>query len=61
MFVGATGATVIVTVSGALFTVPSLTVSENTSVVALAGAVKLGIAIVALLSVTGGPDVCVHV
>ncbi len=54
--------TVTVTVSTVVF-VPSLTVHCSTIelFVRPSGAVKLGVAVDAPLSVTAGPDTCVHV
>ena len=52
--------TVIVTLAGLLATWPSLTTSWKLRLVALAGAVKLGRALLAAASVTVGPAVCVQ-
>ena len=49
-----------VTYAGLLASVPSLTTSRKLSLVAPAGAVKVGRAAVASESVTVGPAVCVQ-
>ena len=54
------GRTRTVTVSATLSNNPSLTTSENSRSVRTVGAVKVGVAVVAPLSVTVGPPVCVH-
>ena len=60
----ATGAagrlTVMFTVEGLLLCDPSVTTSWKVSVVAVDGAVKVGLTAVESDSVTAGPAVCVH-
>ena len=54
------GRTRTVTVSATLSNCPSLTVSANTRSVRTEGAVRVGVAVVAPVSVTASPPVCVH-
>ena len=48
------------TVSGRLLSAPSLVTSWKVKLVGVAGAVNDSVAVVAPLSVTAGPAVCVH-
>ena len=57
---GARFCTVIVTVAGAELSLPSLTMRENVSAPAVVGAEKAGFTLVASLSATVGPPVCVQ-
>ena len=57
---GTAAFTVILTVDGPLLVEPSLTTSWKVTVVALDGAVNVGLTAVDEDSVTAGPAVCVH-
>ncbi len=54
------GTTEMVSVLAAEIFSPSLTMRENTKTAAEPGALKLGRMAVAAVSVTAGPEVCVH-